>query len=85
MPDVHDLSHLAIVAVPSIPYGPTSVPVLVSDADYYLEAARNIRWQASRGRALAGSNVTEAVALLCEAAARALLAAHRAESGGSES
>ncbi len=61
------------VTVPSVPYGPAGVQRDVADADYYRAAARSIRSQAMRGEAFSGSNVTETVALLCEAAAEALL------------
>jgi len=64
--------HIITVAVPSVPFGPEGVPVTKRDAKYYREAARNIRFHASRGRAFSGSNVTETVAKLCDAVADSL-------------
>lgn len=64
--------YLLTVAVPSVPFGPTGVPVREADADYYRAAARNIRHHKALGNAFAGSNLTETVARLCEAAADAL-------------
>lgn len=64
--------HTLIVAIPSVPYGPAGTPVREADADYYRAAARNIRHQKAQGNAFAGSNLTETVAKLCEAAAEAL-------------
>lgn len=64
--------HLREVVVPMVPFGPVGVPQAEADARYYRHAARNIRSAASRGGAFAGSNLTEAVARLCEAAADAL-------------
>lgn len=64
------------VSVPSVPHGPEGVPVTWADADYYRSAARNIRYAAQHGRSFAGSNLTETVAKLCEAAAEALELAH---------
>ncbi|PPF56074.1 hypothetical protein C5B94_03905 [Clavibacter michiganensis] len=63
--------HTITVAVPSVPYGP-DLPARQRDADYYRSAARSIRTRAQRGQAFAGSNVTETVAKLCDAAADAL-------------
>jgi hypothetical protein len=70
-PDHHP-SHTLTVAVPSVPYGPKGVPVEKADAGYYQAAARNIRYAAEHGNSFAGSNLTETVAKLCEAAAEAL-------------
>lgn len=58
--------------IPSVPHGPLGVPADAADADYFRSAARNIRAQAQRGNAFSGSNVTETVAKLCDAAAAAL-------------
>lgn len=80
--------HAVVVFVPSVPHGPEGVDAREADADYYREAARNIRFQAERGNAFSGSNVTEAVAQLCEAVARSLDTAHAVgdvKSEGSES
>lgn len=60
------------VVIPKVPYGPLGVPQDQADADYYLSAAENIRYHQSRGNSFAGSNLTEAVARLCEAVAAAL-------------
>lgn len=60
------------VAVPAVPYGPAGVPADRANAGYYRSAAKNIRYHASRGRSLMGSNLTEAVARLCDATADAL-------------
>lgn len=60
--------------VPSIPYPPENTTRDRADADYYRSAAESIRYQASRGNAFAGSNVTETVAKLCEAVAVAFAA-----------
>lgn len=63
------------VKIPHVPFGPKGVPQIEADANYYREAARNIRFHAERGTGVAkfaGSNLTEAVARLCEAAAEAL-------------
>jgi hypothetical protein len=61
-----------LVYVPHIPFGPLGVTANLADADYYRSAARNIRHQANVGQPFAGSNVTEAVAELCDNAAEAL-------------
>ena len=61
-----------LVDVPRVPYGPAGLSETQADADYYRAAARNIRHQAERGNPFAGSNVTEAVARLCENVATAL-------------
>lgn len=66
------MSHLTLIEIPTVPHGPEGVPTKEADADYYRKAAANIRWRAERGQGIAGSNVTEAVARLCEAAAAAL-------------
>jgi len=71
MSDV-SITGLNAVAVPVIPFGPEGVPRNVRDAKYYHQAARNIRYHASRGNSFAGSNLTESVAKLCDAAADAL-------------
>lgn len=63
--------HVEIVAIPRVPHGPEGIDPRKADADYYREAARNIRFQFPKSR-FAGSNLTEAVARLCEAAAKAL-------------
>lgn len=68
----HHPPHVLTVAIPSIPYGPILVPVREADADYYRAAAKNIRHQKAQSNAFAGSNLTEAVARLCEATAEAL-------------
>ncbi|WP_144719264.1 hypothetical protein [Agrococcus jejuensis] len=60
------------VVIPSVPFGPIGVPHARADANYYRLAARNIRSAAARGGGFAGSNLTETVARLCEAAAEAL-------------
>ena len=70
--------HVIVVGVPSVPYGPLGIDPRRADADYYRDAARNIRHQAARGEAFAGSNLTETVALLCEAVARSLDEPHGA-------
>jgi hypothetical protein len=64
--------HIITVNVPTVPFGPEGIPMHERDAKYYREAARNIRFHASRGRAFSGSNVTETVARLCVAVADAL-------------
>lgn len=63
--------HIAVVSIPRVPFGPEGAPRTV-DARYYRDAARNIRSQAERGNGFAGSNLTESVARLCDAAADAL-------------
>lgn len=63
--------HVEVVEIPSVPFGRDGDPRTV-DAEYYREAARNIRFQAVSGNAFAGSNLTETVAKLCIAAAEAL-------------
>ncbi|MFF9565749.1 hypothetical protein ACF1AJ_20540 [Leifsonia sp. NPDC014704] len=68
-------SHTLSIEVPSVPYGPHHVATLVADADYYRAAAKNIRHQAARGEAFAGSNLTETVAKLCDEVAAQLEAA----------
>lgn len=68
--------HVIVVGVPSMPYGPEGVDPAERDRRYYLEAARNIRYQADRGNGFSGSNVTETVARLCEAVARSLGDSH---------
>lgn len=60
------------VSVPTVPHGPVGVPVDVSDADYYRNAARAIRYQSQRSNSFAGQNVTETVAQLCLNVADAL-------------
>lgn len=67
-------AHLLHVNVPSIPNAPKHVTQRAADADYYRAAARSIRHQASNGHAFAGSNVTEAVARLCDEVAAQLTA-----------
>lgn len=74
----NDTTHHLMVAIPSIPYGPVGIPEAAADADYYRAAARNIRHAKAQGNAFAGSNLTESVAKLCEAAAEALDATQRA-------
>lgn len=64
--------HVVTVKVPTVPFGPKGIPAREADADYYRAAARNIRFQASRGNAFAGSNLTETVARLCDAVAEVL-------------
>lgn len=66
------MSSRALVAIPHVPHGPVGVAPEAASADYYRSAAENIRFQAERGRSFAGSNLTEAVAQLCEQAAVAL-------------
>ncbi|PPF39949.1 hypothetical protein [Pseudoclavibacter sp. AY1H1] len=61
--------------VPSVPFPPAGTTENSADADYYRSAAESIRFQASRGNAFAGSNVTETVAKLCDAVADSLTAA----------
>jgi hypothetical protein len=61
-----------LVNVPHIPFGPNGMPGNFPDADYYRSAARVIRHQANVGGSFAGSNLTEAVAKLCDNAADAL-------------
>jgi hypothetical protein len=61
-----------LVSIPHVPHGPQGVAQDEADADYYRKAAENIRYHKVHGHAFAGSNVTEAVAKLCEAAADAL-------------
>jgi hypothetical protein len=61
-----------LVNVPHPPFGPKGMPENLEDADYYRNAARNIRHQANVGVSFAGPNVTEAVAKLCDNAAEAL-------------
>jgi hypothetical protein len=69
--------HTLTVNVPSIPYGP-DLPVHERDADYYRHAAQGIRHMTRGGHGkFAGSNLTEAVAQLCDAAADALIQAGR--------
>lgn len=65
-------THTRTLNIPSIPGGPDGIPVTEADANYYKSAARNIRWHFRNGESFAGSNVTETVARLCEAAANAL-------------
>lgn len=65
-------NHRVLLDVPSVPYGPRHVTPSEADADYYRAAAAHIRSQARRGEAFAGSNLTESVARLCEAASAAL-------------
>lgn len=69
------------VKVPPIPFGPEGVPADLANARYYRSAAKNIRYHASRGRSFSGSNLTEAVARLCDAAADALYKRNRLERG----
>lgn len=66
------VTHERAVAIPGVMYGPLGIEPAKADADYYRAAARNIRYHKERGNAFAGSNLTEAVAKLCEAAAEAL-------------
>jgi len=66
------VEHTRVVGIPSVPFGPQGVEVVKADADYYRAAARNIRSMARRGESFTGSNLTETVAKLCEAAAEAL-------------
>jgi hypothetical protein len=61
-----------LVQVPHILFGEKGMPENLEDADYYRSAARNIRHQANVGEPFAGSNVTEAVAKLCDNVADAL-------------
>lgn len=67
------MSAIEPVVIPSVPNGPAGLSQRESDAMYYREAAYLIRWHAEQGRPFAGSNLTEAVAQLCEAAAAALV------------
>lgn len=62
------------IKIPTVPGGPKHLTPAQSDAMYYREAAANIRWnfRHAKNEGFAGSNVTEAVARLCEAAAEAL-------------
>lgn len=66
------VTHQVQVTVPSVPFGPEGVEPRVADASYFRSAARNIRFHKQRGQSFSGSNVTETVAALCEAAADAL-------------
>lgn len=75
-----DEANLA-VDVPPIPFGPEGVPEDKANAGYYRAAAKNIRYHASRGRSVMGSNLTEAVARLCDATADALYERHRLRGG----
>jgi hypothetical protein len=68
-----------LVDVPHIPFGPKRMPTNLADADYYRGAARVIRHQANVGQPFSGSNVTEAVAKLCDNAADALEAQGRTQ------
>lgn len=61
-----------LVAIPTVPHGVEYMPVDQADAGYYRSAAANIRAYKKRGLKFSGSNVTEAIARLCEAAADAL-------------
>lgn len=69
------------VDVPPIPFGPKGVPYDKANAGYYRSAAKNIRYHARRGRSVMGSNLTEAVARLCDATADALYERHRLRGG----
>lgn len=60
--------------VPSIPYGPVGIPALEADGQYYRGAAANIRHQMRQNNAFAATNLTEAVAKLCDLVAVELFA-----------
>jgi hypothetical protein len=68
----HHCNDQVLVHVPHIPFGPNGMPGNFPDAVYYRSAARVIRHQANVGVSFAGSNLTEAVAKLCDNAADAL-------------
>lgn len=76
--------HIRTVVIPSVPHGPKGVALAQADADYYREAALRIRSQFPKSR-FAGSNLTETVARLCEAAAVALDASDRCRCGHARS
>jgi hypothetical protein len=68
----HNDAHKVTITVPSIPGSSETVPVGKRDADYYREAAVDIRYQAAKGELAMGRTMAENVAKLCEAAADAL-------------
>jgi hypothetical protein len=68
----HNDARKVTITVPSIPGSSTAVPVGKRDADYYREAAADMRYQAAKGELAMGRTMAENVAQLCEAAAAAL-------------
>lgn len=67
-------SHERTIKIPTVFGGPKHLTPEESDAMYYREAAASIRWnwRHAKNKGFAGSNLTEAVARLCEAAAESL-------------
>ena len=71
------------IPAPHVPHGPKGIPEHEADADYLRHAAKNLRWAG-----VLGSNLTETVAQMCEAAADALMdaaAAHPRPTSGPQS